>query len=276
MTDQQQPNTAPADDWTPRGVDTQTPSTARMYDYYLGGKHHYPADRQAAEKVLAAIPDVATAARENRKFLQRTVRVMAESGIRQFVDLGAGLPTQQNVHQVAQAVDPGARTVYVDHDPVALAHARALLATDNQTAVVDADLRRPREVLPHPDVGSFIDFDEPVGLLLVAILHFTTDDEGPADVVAGYREALAPGSQLAISHASNDDVPADAAARGSQVYDQATSTITLRTSDEIRRLFPGLEILDPGVVRVDRWRPHLADASGTTPAPMVGGLGRRT
>lgn len=273
MSDQQR-NAKPGDDWAPRGVDPHTPSTARMYDYYLGGKHHYPADRDAAEKVLAAIPDVATAARENRKFLQRAVRVMAEAGIRQFVDLGAGLPTRQNVHQVAQGVDSGATTVYVDHDPVALAHARALLATDDQTTAVDADLRRPGEVLTHPTVAEFIDFNEPVGLLLVAILHFTTDDEGPADVVAGYRERLAPGSHLAISHASNDDVPADAAARGSQVYDQATSTITLRTSDEIRGLFAGVEVLEPGIVRVDQWRPHLADADGTTPAPMVGGLGR--
>lgn len=262
-----------ARDWAPRGIDTQTPSTARMYDYYLGGKHHYPADREAAERALAAIPDVPVAVRENRKFLGRVVRLMAEAGIRQFLDLGTGLPTQENVHQVAQTVRPDARVVYVDNDPVTLAHARALLATDTQTTVADADLRYPELVLDNPSVRGRIDFTEPVGVLLLLMLHFVTDEENPGGLVAAFRDALPSGSYIALSHASADTLSAEEAEEVARPYKQATSPFTLRTREQIYDLFAGLEILEPGVVPAQEWRNDSAEEIPTTKAMNFAGLG---
>lgn len=264
-------------DWEPTGIDTQTPSTARMYDYYLGGKHHYPADREAAEQVLATVPEVSTGARENRKFLQRAVRHMAGAGIRQFLDLGTGLPTQENVHQVAQTVAPDARVVYVDNDPVALAHARALLANDAQTAVADADLRRPEQVLAHPEVTQLLDLTEPIGLLCVAVLHFVTDDDDPAGIVARYGAAAAPGSYLALSHGSAEHQSADTADRATQgtvTYQGATSPIILRGRERVRELFAGFELLDPGIVPVNQWRPD-PEAAADEPTLGLAGLARK-
>lgn len=249
------------DNWQPTGVDTQTPSTARMYDYYLGGKHHYPADREAAATVLQAIPDIPVAARENRAFLKRAVRAMAASGVRQFIDVGTGLPTQENVHQVAQQVAPDARVVYVDSDPVALAHARALLATDAQTVAVDADMRHPQQVVTDPAVRDMIDFNEPIGLLFVLVLHFVTDEEDPAALVADYRDRLPAGSYIAVSHVTADEVSADAYTAGKHPYERATSTINPRTQRQIQKLFAGLEVLDPGVVAVGQWRPDSPDST---------------
>lgn len=261
-----------AGDWAPRGIDVNTPSVARMYDYYLGGKHHYPADREAAEKVLAAVPDLTITTRENRKFLGRAVRIMTEAGIQQFLDLGAGLPTQENVHQVAQAANPDARVVYVDNDPVTLAHARALLATDTQTAVVDANLRYPGQVLSNPVVTELIDFDEPVGVLFVAILHFIPDDENPAGIVAAFRGAIPSGSYLALSHGTGDEASPDEADEGTRPYQQATSTITLRTREQVHDLFTGFELLEPGIAPVQQWRNHSEDTT-TRKATILAGLG---
>lgn len=232
-----------------------------MYDYYLGGKNHYPADRKAADQIIALYPDVATWARDNRAFLQRAVRTMAESGIRQFLDLGAGLPTQQNVHQVAQAADPEARVVYVDNDPVTLAHARALLVNDDQTTVVEADLRYPEYILSHPEVTRTIDLGQPLGVLMVAILHFVTDDEDPAAIVSTFRDAVPSGSCLAVSHGTADDVSEETKTQGRQVYEQASSTLNPRTREQIRGLFAGFEILDPGIVPVQRWRTETTDTT---------------
>lgn len=263
-------------DWHPTGIDTETPSTARMYDYYLGGKDHYPADREAAQQVLAAIPDLPTVLRENRRFLRRAVQVMAQAGIQQFLDLGAGLPTEENVHQVAQAATPDARVVYVDHDPVAVAHARALLATDAQTTVADADLRHPDQVLTHPEVIELIDFDEPLGVLFVAVLHFVTDEENPAGVVAAFRDVMASGSHLAISHGTRDHLPTDTdAAPVQQTYEQATSTITSRSQEQIRGLFAGFDVLEPGIVPLHQWRTDPVDPAATLPTLGFAGLGRK-
>lgn len=267
--------TAVTHDWNPTGVDTQTPSTARMYDYYLGGKDHYPADWEAAERVLAAIPDLPAVIRENRGFLQRAVRAMADSGIRQFLDLGTGLPTRENVHQVAQAVNPDARVVYVDNDPVVLAHARALLATDSQTTVVEADLRHPEQVLTHPQVTETLDFDEPLGVLFVAVLHFVTDGEDPAGIVAAFREAMASGSYLALSHGTAEYVSPDTATRVHQPYDGAISSIHSRSVEEIRELFSGFETLDPGIVPLHQWRPDQPDTSAAMSTLGLAGLGRK-
>lgn len=269
MTDSPSPGTDPTADWAPRGIDTRTPSTARMYDYYLGGKHHYPADREAAEQVLTAVPDLKITIIENRRFLGRAVRLMAQAGIRQFLDLGTGLPTQENVHQVAQTLHPDARVAYVDNDPVTLAHARALLANDTQTVVVDADLRRPEQVLSDPQINELIDFTQPVGVLLVAMLHFVTGDEDPAGMVATFRDAVPSGSYLALTHATAEDLPADTANQATRPYEHATASITLRTREQVHGLLTGFEVLDPGIVPIPQWRSGTPPPATTTPLGLA-------
>ena len=188
-----------ADDWTTR-INTGVPNPARIYDYFLGGKDNFPADREVAEQVVAIAPVARDIVEDNRAFLRRAVRLLAgEAGIRQFIDLGSGLPTQGNVHEIAQAAVPDARVVYVDNDAMVVTHSRALLAGDN-TAAIEADLRDPDSVMGHPEVRELIDFDQPIALLLMAILHFVPDDEDPYGIVARFRDALPAGSYLALSH----------------------------------------------------------------------------
>jgi SAM-dependent methyltransferase len=258
-------------------IDTSRPHPARMYDAYLGGKDNYAADREAVRQVLRAAPEVRDTARANRAFLQRAVRFLAgEAGIRQFLDIGTGIPAAGNVHEVAGQVAPGTRVVYVDNDPIVHTHANALLAGNGTTRIVLADLREPEAILGHPKVGELIDFSEPVGLLLVAIVHFIPDDEQPAEIVATLRDALPPGSYLALSHATAD-FRTEAAQLAAAVYDQATSTLTLRGHAQIAALFDGWDLVDPGLVQMPLWRPD-----GKPPRPKdlskmwgYGGVGRR-
>jgi len=261
---------------------TGTPNPARIYDWLLGGKDHFPADRAAAEEILAAVPQAAEAARENRAFLGRAVRFLAgEAGIGQFLDIGTGLPTQANVHQVAQAVAPGARVVYVDNDPIVLVHARALLANNTTTTTaVQADLRDPDQLLGDPSVGKLLDFGQPLGLLLVAVLHFLTDHDDPAGIVARLRDGMAPGSFVVISHATADFHPEAAAARVTAVYERASAPLALRSRDQIARLFDGFELVSPGLVQPAAWRPDpdpdLDDnAGGAGAGGFHAGVGRR-
>src|SRR6266498_5592834 len=258
----------------PAGIDTSVPNGARIYDYMLGGKDHFQADEAAAEQMIAANPAAPRTARANRAFLGRAVRFLAEdAGIRQFLDLGTGLPTQQNVHEVAQAAAPDARVVYVDYDPVVVMHARALLATTDKVTVVQGDLRRPDEILAHPATRKLIDFEQPMAVLLVAILHFIADEEDPAGIVARLRDAMAPGSYLAISHATADFDP-DRAVEAIKIYKGATAPLVPRSRAQIERFFEGFELLDPGLVQLPQWRP---DAETRTPAyqvPIYGGIGR--
>ncbi|WP_439681648.1 SAM-dependent methyltransferase [Embleya sp. MST-111070] len=255
------------------GVDTTRPSPARMYDYYLDGKNHYSVDREAAERILGETPNVREAARENRAFLQRAVRALANLGIDQFVDLGAGLPTEGNVHDVAQAVNPGARVVYVDNDPVVLAHGRALLAgRGNTTTVIMGDMRQPKLILEHPDTRALIDFGRPVAVLFVATLHFVPDDEEPHDMVRAYREALAPGSHLVISHATTQGPSADHVDTVVGAYEKATAQVTVRSKDEIAAFFDGFELVDPGLTRPGLWRPDGEQAAHTD--WLFAGVGR--
>ncbi|TDB79966.1 hypothetical protein E1264_34755 [Actinomadura sp. KC216] len=241
-------------EFAPYDFDANTPNAARMYDYYLGGKDNYPADREAAEKIMALGPsrDICVA---NRRFLGRAVRLAARDGIRQFLDLGTGLPTQDNVHEVAQREAPGSRVVYVDYDPVVLAHARALKAIDATTNVVREDIRTPRAILAHPDVLELIDFAEPVAVLFVAVLHCLTDDEDPWGVVRTFAERMAPGSHLIVSHLTDDAHP-EAGAAAREVYDGATAPLIHRGHAAISRFFDGFEVLDPGVTVVNEWRPE--------------------
>ncbi|MEO5877823.1 MAG: cytochrome P450 [Streptosporangiaceae bacterium] len=251
-------------------VDAVTPNVARMYDFYLGGKDHFAADREAAQQVLALAPFTPKLAALNRRFLRRTVRFFSAHGIRQFLDVGAGLPTQGNVHEVARSVDPGARVVYIDHDPVVVAHGRALLESgEGLVRMVDADVRRPEQLLAAPEVGRVIDFDQPVALLMNSVLHCLTDDEEPHAVVAELVEALAPGSFLAISHTTGDDRLTSAVG---QIYAGATTRMTYRSVAQVERFFAGTQLLEPGVVPLARWRPESQPQLGPDRLPrgMIG------
>ncbi|GII57386.1 hypothetical protein Pth03_57750 [Planotetraspora thailandica] len=257
--------------------DPTTPNVARLYDYYLGGKDNFAADREAAERILSVAPELRLAARENRAFLGRAVRFLARQGITQFLDIGTGLPTQGNVHEVASEVVEDARVVYVDKDPVVLGHARALLAeADGHTVVVEGDLRRPEDILENEDVVKAIDFGRPVGLLLVAIMHFIREEDDPARIVATLRDALPPGSYFVMSHGTRD-ARAEAVTTGTKVYENAAAPLVLRSRLEIEALFDGFDLVDPGLVWLPQWRPdqpHLFDPPERS--LILCGVGRKT
>jgi SAM-dependent methyltransferase len=238
-------------DWAPPGVDARRANVARVYDYWLGGSHNFSADRDLARQIAAVEPGIVAMARANRAFLASAVRRLAAAGIDQFLDIGSGIPTQGNVHEVA---GPGARVAYVDTDPVAIAHSRAILAGRRNAAVIGADLRDPDAILRHPDTRRLIDFSRPVGLLLVAVLHFIADDERPRDLVAGLRDVLAPGSFLVVSHATSEGQPELALAMAKVYSRSVTTSAHVRSRLEIERFFDGFKVLEPGVVPLARWR----------------------
>ena len=236
-------------------IDPEVPSVARMYDYYLGGKDNFAADREAADQVVSAMPNVLEFTRANRRLLSRAVTMMAGRGVRQFLDIGSGLPTRENVHEVAQKAAPGSRVIYVDNDPIVLVHARALLADNPLTTVVQADLREPESIVDHPEVRSRIDFDEPVGLLLLAILHFVPDEDRPAGIVAKLRKPLAPGSFLVISHGHRGEVAQGVEDQVRSAYGRTgAGDIVPRGIDEVGAFFEGTEMAGPGLVQVADWR----------------------
>jgi O-methyltransferase involved in polyketide biosynthesis len=250
----------------PRGIDPNVPNVARMYDYYLGGKDNYAADRQVAQKVLDRFPEMRDVALANRQFMDDALRFLViEAGIRQFLDLGSGLPTQRNVHEVVQELNPDAHVVYVDYDPVVCAHAKALLPADwRRTAVVQADLRHPDVYLGASRTRELIDFSQPVAVLLLAILHFIPDSDDPHAVVARLREVMAPGSYLAISHASLEGQP-DRVHQAAGEYRDASAHMVFRTQAEILRFFGGMEFVEPGLVPPGSWR---GSASRSTELPV--------
>ena len=240
------------------------PSSARIYDFLLGGKDNYPADRDAAGQIARALPNVRASARWNRAFLRRAVRYLAAGrGVRQFLDIGAGLPCAPSVHEVAQDAAPGSRVVYVDNDPVVLAHGRHLLHGVAGTAIVEHDLREPDEILADPGLRALIDTEEPVALLTVAVLHFIPDEDDPAGIVRKLLEPFPPGSYLVLSHGTADAVPAVRAAAA--VFDQATTSAHVRTREQILALADGLDLAEPGIVWLPQWRPD--PGSGPPPNP---------
>jgi S-adenosyl methyltransferase len=263
----------------PPEIDTSRPHPARIYDYYLGGNDHFAADREVAEKSLASVPSGRIGARENRAFLGRAVRYLAEeAGIRQFLDIGTGLPTTNNVHEVAQDVAPSSRVVYADNDPLVLAHAQALLtsAPDGRTAYIQADLRAPEEILASPVVHDVLDFSQPIALMLVAVLHFIQDEDKPAEILATLLDALPPGSYLVASHVTGEHDPTGPAV-GQRAYRESRMRAQVRDSDVFARLaFSGLELVPPGVVLVSEWRPE-GDEPRPTPAEVscYGGVARK-
>jgi hypothetical protein len=256
-----------------RGLDQQAPNVARIYDYMLGGKDNFACDREVAALLLRD-PRTASAVRANRRFLIRAVRYLVEeAGVRQFLDIGTGLPTQENVHEVAHRCAPGARVVYVDNDPVVLTYARALLDNRN-VRIVGGDLRRPEEILESPEVRQMINFAEPVAVLLVAILHFIPDEDNPYEAVATLRNAIAPGSFLVVSHGTADEASEDSSAAAAQAYDSATAGLALRSRSQFARFFASLDMVPPGVVGAQRWRQDPSPAADM-PVGVYAGIGRK-
>jgi hypothetical protein len=243
------------------------PNAARMYNFWLGGKDHYEADRKAAGEVMERLPDVVGGCRDNREFLKRVVRYLtAEAGIRQFIDIGTGLPTMENVHEVAQGVAPESRIVYVDYDPIVVMHAQALLATSQTVTVVHGDICKPEDIFLAPELTKLINFSQPVAILLFAILHFIPDEEGPARIAAALKEAMAPGSYLAISHATGDEVSTDDSSAAREVYARASAPMVPRSRGDVSKFFDGLNLLDPGLVDINHW-PTVQEA--TVPRPRA-------
>jgi SAM-dependent methyltransferase len=249
--------------WVPPGVDTKRANVARVYDYWLGGSHNFLVDQDLGRAIVAVEPNARAGARANRAFLGRAVRFLAGAGISQFLDIGSGIPTQGNVHEVAQEASPGARVAYVDVDPVAIAHSKAILAGNQHAAVIDADLRDPQRILADPTVRRLIDTGQPAGLLLVMVLHFIADADDPWQLVAALRDALAPGSYLVLAHATSEARPVVAQAAETVYNRSAATNIHMRSRADILRFFDGFELLDPGLVYIPQWRP---DSPADVPA----------
>lgn len=241
--------------WVPEGTDTRRANAARMYDYYLGGEHNLPADVELARQVIALLPETPLIMRANRAFLQRAVKFCARKGIRQFLDLGSGIPTQGPVHEVARAIQSDTRVVYVDNDEEAVLHSHELLYKDPLSVAIREDLREVENILCDQAVTKLIDFKKPVALLFLSVLQFIPDDDDPAGVVAKYRDALAPGSYLVLSHATDEGL-AEQAPEITKIYARSESPIRYRNRESVLRFFDGFELCEPGLVHISRWRPE--------------------
>lgn len=248
----------------PESVDVNRPNVARIYDYFLGGAHNFRVDREFAERMTRETGISALPYRENRSFLRRAVQFMCDEGINQFLDLGSGIPTVGNVHEIAEKADPAARVVYVDNEPVAYAYARQILARNDNATILQADLRDIDAVLDHPDTTRLIDFTQPVGLLTVAIMHFIPDSDDPAGILRRYRSAMAGGGFHAITHLTADGTKTTGGdvERGVQLYQQASTPGAARTADQVRELLGDGELVEPGITWTSQWRP---DGTNTEP-----------
>jgi trans-aconitate methyltransferase len=268
-------------DWVPQDVDTSVPNVARTYDFLLGGAHNFAVDRAFAEQVEKALHGSRDMARINRAFMARAVRAMVARGVRQFLDVGSGIPTVGNVHEIAQAAAPDCRVAYVDKDPIAVAHSELLLMGDDRSAAAQADLRDVDAVLDAPAVRGLLDFDQPIGVLMLLVLHWVPDDADPHGLLARYVERLAPGSMLAISHVTRTQDSSETVEemRGLVNRSQARDSLAYRGYDEVVGLFAGLDLLEPGVVGAGLWRPDgpgaIADDPGANTV-IYAGVGRKT
>jgi S-adenosyl methyltransferase len=265
-------------DWVPPEVDTKRANVARVYDYWLGGTHNFLTDQDLARALIAVEPNFRAMARANRAFLGRAVRFLAGQGIRQFLDIGSGIPTEGNVHEVAQHAAPGAHVVYADIDPVAVAHSKAILAGNPDAAIIQADLREPEKILAQHAVRRLIDASQPTGLLLVSVLHFIADAEDPWQIVATLRDALAAGSYLVLCHATDETKPGVAHAF-EKVYNSSVATQAhFRSRAQILRLFDGFGLVDPGLVFMPQWRPDSPADLPDDPSQYLGlaGVGQTT
>lgn len=232
------------------------PSAARIYDYLLGGYYNFEVDRVVAEKFRELLPGMPLYMQANRAFLRRVVSFLVEEGIEQFLDIGSGIPTVGNVHEVAQQINPSARVVYADIDPVAVRHSEEILRDNPGAAVIHADARRPEDILNHRETRRLLDLEKPAAVLFLAMLLFITDDEEAYRTVRYVRDALAPGSYIAISHPTSDDLPREEVEQARTLYASTGNPVSIRSYDQIERFFDGLELADPGLVYVSRWRPE--------------------
>lgn len=257
--------------WAPAEIDITRPSVARVYDFYLGGSHNFESDRTFAHTVLQVFPDLPRIAQENRAFLRRAVLHLCDQGIDQFLDLGSGIPTADNVHEVVHLANAAARVVYVDHDPVAVMHSRELLRGDDRTVAIAGDLREPRRVLDDAVTHGHLDLDRPLAVLLVSVLHFVGGEDDPVELIAEYMDAVPPGSYLVVSHARIDGQRG--AVDAQKIYNQSRSPnpMWMRSHSEIEGLFGDLSMVEPGVVPIPRWRPDPSDDDpDDAGAPAVG------
>lgn len=243
-------------DWVPDEVLLDRPNVARMWDYFLGGGHNFAIDRQAAEQAIGLYPDLPLVAQLTRAFLGRAVRFALGQGVDQFLDIGSGIPTANSVHEIAQRISPAARVAYVDIDPVAVAHSRAILRTTTNAIVVQADARRPHEIVQHAEVRAVLDWDRPIAALAIALLHFVPDDEEATGIVRVVRDAMPSGSYLALTHATADAVDRARADEGEQLYSRTSAQLHFRTHQQVARMFEGFELVEPGLVFLPVWRPE--------------------
>jgi hypothetical protein len=265
--------------WIPtEEVDAARPSIARIYDFYLGGNHNLPVDREAARHVVEIMPELPETLRINRAFMRRGVRFLVEAGIRNFLDLGSGIPTVGNVHEIAQAVDPTSRVVYIDNDPVAVSHSREILNGNDRAMAIQADLRDPAAVLEDPEVNRLLllGLGEPLAVLMNSVLHFVLEDDEAAALVAAYREAMPSGSYLMLSHANRRVDSNQHVVDAADQYSRRVAPMKLRSLADVARLLEGFEIVEPGVVYCAQWRPDPADGSvPADPLPQICALARK-
>ncbi|WIY05597.1 SAM-dependent methyltransferase [Amycolatopsis mongoliensis] len=258
-------------------VDPEKPSVARAYDWFLGGSTNTPIDRTFAERILTVLPPAKTMAVDNRNFLRRAVTYLVDAGVRQFIDIGSGIPTVGNVHQVARDLAPDAKVVYVDNDPVAVAQSRLLLREDSATTVIDADLRHPEAILDHPGTRALLDFDQPIALLMIAVLHFIPDRDDPAGIIDAYRDALPRGSYLALSHLTDETAPPELRRQVRtciELYQNSASPLVARTRATLSQWLDGLDLVPPGVTIANQWKPDTSPPTGSEHDLVIAGLAR--
>ena len=263
--------------WVPTGLDPDVPSVARVYDYFLGGYHNLAADREFAARAAQTFPDLPMVLRTSRRFLRRAVHYLLDAGVRQFLDLGSGIPSAGNVHEIAQAAAPESRVVYVDRDSIAIAHSDLMLESNDRAAALLADLRFPDDVLHSDVVASMLDLSKPVAVLMSAVLHFIESDAEVRAIIAAYRNALAPDSYVVISQGTEDSAEGDQVEQVIRLYDQTDSPFTARNRVQFTKLFHGLELIEPGVVYLPQWRPDSPEDVGEHPerSCAYGAIGRK-
>ncbi|MGW1681479.1 SAM-dependent methyltransferase [Saccharopolyspora sp. NPDC002376] len=263
-------------DWIPEGVDLAKPSAARCYDFYLGGAHNFEADRELGRQVMKVVPNVQEVAVNNRAFLRRAVRYCLDQGIRQFLDIGSGIPTAGNVHEIVHSAAPEARVVYVDNEPVAVAHSRTILGDNERATVVHADLLDVEGVLDAPETQAMLDFSQPIAVMMVALVHFVPEGKKPRDVIRRYYERLPAGSYLGFSHVTGDHYP-EGVQGLVKLYENSSNPVTLRTRDEVAAMIDDFEIIEPGVVYVPNWRPDTPEDAWESPERSIvyGAVGRK-
>jgi hypothetical protein len=262
-------------DWVPEGVEVTVPNAARMYDYALGGYHNFAVDREFVERAEKVMPGAMAVGHANRAFVGRSVRWLVNAGIRQFLDIGSGIPTLGNVHEVAQAAAPESRVMYVDIDPVAVAHSQAILAGNELAGVIRADLRHPADILYHPDVLHLLDFAQPVAILLNAVLHFVPDSDDPYGILTQIKEPLVKGSYIGMTHGTENVEITDEQEGVRLLYRSTPTSVTLRRKDTIAEYFDGLELVEPGIVAVSEWHPDPEERDDPPQRTMLAAVGRK-